>query len=417
MRPPLLAFAMFLTLSAGAQKLQRWTGFATAKGRQIPTEMQLSAPDKNGRVTGGFLNGSELEAASSGKGANGHITLTFGDYARTFEGDVNGSSLRGVLSGARLKIPIPLELHLQSDGGKPATHFVAAPPSQKGSIDGLWEIAVASSKGESAWTMKVEPFDGNGEIRAVIQRIDGDTGSMYGRFDPSAGQYTVSRFGAFGGDYYSLTPQADGTLDFSNLLAGQENHSTARRTEAARAAKLPPPTLSTDRTTVIDPSKPFQFSSPNLAGVTVSNTDPQFRGKVVVVAIGGSWCPNCHDEAPFLVELYKRFHGQGLEIVNLSFEEADQLKDPVRLREFITRYHIPYTVLVAGTPDDLAKVVPQGKNLNSWPTSFFIGRDGLVKETHAGFSGPATGEAYLHLKSEVAELVERLLAHGEGSAL
>ncbi len=62
----------------------------------------------------------------------------------------------------------------------------------------------------------------------------------------------------------------------------------------------------------------------------VSNTDPQFDGKVVIVAIGGSWCPNCHDEAPFLESLYKQFHDKGLEIVNLSFEEADQLQDPTR---------------------------------------------------------------------------------------
>jgi len=56
------------------------------------------------------------------------------------------------------------------------------------------------------------------------------------------------------------------------------------------------------------------------------------------VAIGGSWCPNCHDEAPFLESLYQQFHSRGLEIVSLSFEEADQLKDPARLRAFIARY-------------------------------------------------------------------------------
>ncbi len=415
MRLPILLFAMSLTLPAGAQKLQRWAGFATAKGHQIPVELQLSAPDAAGRITGAFVNGPELEAASSGTAANGHVTLTFSDYARTFSGDITSSGLHGTLAGARLKEPIPLDLTLESDGGKPATHYLSAPLPHKGSIDGLWEIAVASSKGESAWTMQVAPYAGDGEIRAFIQRIDGDTGAMYGRPDPATGTYTVARFGAFGGDLYSLKPQADGTLDFSNLLAGQENHSVARRTEAARAAGLPPPTLTTDQTTVVDPSRPFQFASPNLSGTTVSNTDPQFKGKVVIVAIGGSWCPNCHDEAPFLLQLYNRFHAQGLEIVNLSFEEADQLKDPERLREFIKRYRIPYTVLLAGTPDDLARVVPQGKHLNSWPTTFFLGRDGLVKETHAGFSGPATGEANVQLKQQVTALVEKLLAQPAGA--
>jgi len=63
-----------------------------------------------------------------------------------------------------------------------------------------------------------------------------------------------------------------------------------------------------------------------------------------------------------------------------------------------------------GTPDDLNDRLPQGKNLNSWPTSFFIGRDGLVKQIHAGFSGPATGQAYVDLRKETFALVEKLLA-------
>jgi len=43
------------------------------------------------------------------------------------------------------------------------------------------------------------------------------------------------------------------------------------------------------------------------------------------VTVGGSWCPNCHDEAPFLVELYKEFHARGLEIVGLFFENDPDL--------------------------------------------------------------------------------------------
>lgn len=410
MRIATLLVVLSVAASASAQRTQRWAGFATSKGQQIPVELQLAAPDAKGEVSGAFVNGPELEKASSGKLVDGHLVLTFSDYARSLEGQKTATEIHGALTGARLKAPIPLDLRLEGDGGKQPTHFLAASAPKIGPINGVWEIAVQSSKGESAWTMKVEPYAGNGEIRAVIQRIDGDTGAMFGRFDPATGAYRISRFGAFGRDFYSLKPQADGTLEFTDLLSSPDVHSIARRTDVARAAKLPPPTLPTNQTSVVDPSKPFHFASPNLAGVTVSNTDPQFRGKVVIVAIGGSWCPNCHDEAPFLVELYNRFHSKGLEVVNLSFEEADQLKDPARLRQFIAENHIPYTVLLAGTPDDLATVVPQGKNLNSWPTSFFIGRDGLVKEVHAGFSGPATGDANVKLKAEIISLVQQLLA-------
>ncbi len=91
-------------------------------------------------------------------------------------------------------------------------------------------------------------------------------------------------------------------------------------------------------------------------------------------------------------------------------QKKQQLKNPQRLRAFEARYHIPYTVLLGGTPAQVNEKIPQGKNLNCWPTSFFIGRDGLVKETHAGFSSPATGAAYIQLKAETDALVEKLLA-------
>ncbi len=405
-----LAVTTSLTAQQVSTKVRHWIGTASASGQSVPVELDLSAPEKSGAVQGAFINGQERAPSTSGTEADGHLMLNFSDYARKLEGDLAGGSFHGTLSGSRMKAPIPVELHSDRDGKVP-TRFVAAPRANSpgSTINGDWEMAVQSPKGEAAWLLRISPFGGNGEIKAVIQRIDGDTGGMYGGFDAATGSYRVSRFGAFGRELLTLKPQQDGTLIVTNLLADGAQW-TARRQSEARAAKLQPPTLPTEQTTVVDPRKPFQFSAQNLAGITVSNTDPQFRDKVVIVAIGGSWCPNCHDEAPFLVELYNRFHAQGLEIVNLSFEEQDQLQDPQRLRAFVAQYGIPYTVLLAGTPEDLHAVVPQGRNLNSWPTSFFIGRDGLVKQTHAGFSGPATGELNVELKAEVTALVQKLLA-------
>ena len=99
-----------------------------------------------------------------------------------------------------------------------------------------------------------------------------------------------------------------------------------------------------------DPSEPFAFQLPRSRRQDVSNTDPRFAGKVVLVNITGSWCPNCHDEAPFLSSLYKQYQTKGLEVVALSFEEADQLASPTRLRHFIAQYGIDYTVLLPVMP-------------------------------------------------------------------
>ena len=54
--------------------------------------------------------------------------------------------------------------------------------------------------------------------------------------------------------------------------------------------------------------------------------------------------------------------------------------------------------------------LPQAVNLNAWPTTFFLGRDGLVKSVHAGFAGRASGSFHDDLKRETEHLIEGLLA-------
>jgi peroxiredoxin len=184
----------------------------------------------------------------------------------------------------------------------------------------------------------------------------------------------------------------------------------AVRSAEARAQGLPEPTDPSRHTSVKDPTEPFHFSFPDLNGRLVSDSDERFRGKVVIVAIGGSWCPNCHDEAPFLMELYRKYHKLGLEIVGLSFEDGELLKNPTRLRAFVRKYGIEYPMLLAGETTELAAKVPQAVHLNAWPTTFYLGRDGRVRSVHAGFAGKASGEYHIELRAEVTRLVERLLA-------
>ena len=160
-----------------------------------------------------------------------------------------------------------------------------------------------------------------------------------------------------------------------------------------------------------DPRAPFTFAFPDLDGHRVANTDARFRGKVVVVDVMGSWCPNCHDEAPFLQSLYDKRHGQGLEVVALDFEQQpDQLTDPARLKAFVERYHIGYTVLLCGLTKEVHDKLPQAANLAAWPTTFFLGRDGRVREVHVGFTSPGSGARDVQTRAAVEREVSTLLA-------
>ncbi|HMF76609.1 MAG TPA: TlpA disulfide reductase family protein [Bryobacteraceae bacterium] len=274
-------------------------------------------------------------------------------------------------------------------------------------IGGVWDLPNESPKGEHAWRLIIQ--QSGPEVSAAILRVDGDMGALRGSF--SDGKFVLNHFDGARAAVLEIVPKANGTLDVE--LKGFNNpakHFTAVRLEAANAKGLPLPTDPDDHTRLKDPNEPLQFNFPDLNGKLLSNTDPRFKNKVVIVNITGSWCPNCHDEAPFLLELYRKYKSQGLEIVALNFEEPEQRKDPARLQAFLKKYGIEYTYLVAGEPAELQAKLPQAEKLNSWPTTFFLGRDGNVRAIHAGFAAPASGEFNVALRKEVTERVENLLS-------
>jgi thiol-disulfide isomerase/thioredoxin len=375
-----------------------WDATITFNGDAIPFRLQIAGEGSN--VQGWLFNGQDKVVASSGSFQNGSLVLNFDSYAAKLEAKLQDGVLVGQY-GPMLKKTYPVTAHRQT---AVVASVLSGPPT---SIDGLWEVAVKSSKGEQAWRLIVQeksPLD----VSAAILRVDGDTGALTGSFKD--GKFVLSHFSGGRPALMILTPAADGTLSVEMTDLHGKSQLTAVRPDVARAKGLPPPTDPDHHTSVKDASEPFRFSFPDLNGKIVSNTDARFQGKVVLVNITGSWCPNCHDEAPFLAELYRKYRSQGLEVVALSFEEEDQLKNPARLRAFMKEYGIDYTVLLGGVPDERDAKLTQPVNLNSWPTTFFLGRDGRVRFVHAGFPGPASGTLYNQAVKEFYAQVDSLLA-------
>jgi len=125
-----------------------------------------------------------------------------------------------------------------------------------------------------------------------------------------------------------------------------------------------------------------------------------FWAKVVLVNVTGSWCPNCHDESPYLAELYRKYRKLGLEIVALNFEEAEQLKDPTRLRAYVKRYGIEYPVLLGGTQSEVNAQAAPSSQLEFLADHILQDRNGHIRKVHVGFAAPASGEFNTLLKEE-----------------
>lgn len=372
-----------------------WDATVVVSNLEIPFKFEIT--QKGAVVSGAFFDGDVRIPSTAGQVDGAAVSLTFAQYGSRVDATLAGNRLNGKYDRGTRGAAYAFK----------ATRAMApvAPVGPVPAIGGEWRIPLeqASSKGESAWRFVVRQ---NGpEISAAIMRVDGDSGTLSGRFKD--GKFLLSHFSGARPTLLEVTQKADGSLA---LVQGGRSNYTAVRVAGVGARALPEPTDPKHHTTVRNPAEKFTFNFPDLDGKMVSDMDARFQGKVVIVSVTGSWCPNCHDEAPFLSQLYRDYRPKGLEIVALAFEEADQLKNPNRVRGFIKQYGLTYPFLLAGEPEDAPAKIPQAVNLNTFPATFVLGRDGRVKAVHAGYASKATGDFYLKEQKEFVAEIEHLLA-------
>jgi thiol-disulfide isomerase/thioredoxin len=390
----------------------RWAATLTQGSIVVPFRLDISGDGDH--VKGTLFNGEETETTTSARIADGSIQLNFEHYLTSIEATVKNGELDGQVVVKR-RSPINITPGAAPSAVKDnisefhATRYVkpeASDAAHVPNIAGVWEVPHESPKGEKAWRLIVKQK--GAEIEASLLRVDGDTGALTGSWQK--GKFIASHFDGSRPGLIEITPQNDGSLSV-DLKAEPRNYVlTAYRSDVARAKGLPEPANYLTHTTVRNPDEVFTYSFPDVNGKVISNEDPRFKGKVVLAIVTGTWCPNCHDEAQYLVKLYQQYHDKGLEIVALDFEEADQQASLTRVNAFIKQYKVPYTYLIAGTPDEMWDKVPQAVNLNTWPATLFIGRDGRVKATYSGFASSASGIYNSELKESFTSIIDRLLA-------
>ena len=388
-------YALVLSVApASAEALAGlWDATITVNSSPIPFQFELAGGGDH--VSGSFFNGDDKLTSTSGRFDGALLTLSWDYYASKLEATLKDGVLEGTYTRAGRQRSGPLAFKAK----RAAMPDVSA--KQGPSIAGLWEIPAKSTKGEAAWRFIVQQR--GVRTTAAILRVDGDTGAFTGAYQD--GRFILSHFDGARSGRMEVTILDDGALE---IVSGGDRI-IARRPEDARTKGLPEPTDPTRHTSVKNAEEPFAFSCPDLDGHVVSNTDPRFEGKAVLINITGSWCPNCHDEAPFLAALYRQLRARGLEIVALSFEESDQLRNPTRLRAFVKKYGIEYAMLLCGEPGEATERLSQAVNWNSWPTTFFVDRQGIVQGVHAGFPSSASGQLYVQTKEEFNARVEELL--------
>jgi peroxiredoxin len=115
------------------------------------------------------------------------------------------------------------------------------------------------------------------------------------------------------------------------------------------------------------------FSLADLHGKLVSLKD--FKGKVIFIAFWASWCASCREELPALDKLYGKFAKEGFEVIGVNLDESDSA-----ITHFLRKFPVTFTIL-----RDKDNGVNDTYHVSGLPTSFLVGRDGVIYHIHKGF--------------------------------
>ncbi len=152
----------------------------------------------------------------------------------------------------------------------------------------------------------------------------------------------------------------------------------------------------------------FRFPDPD--SNMVSLTDSNFRNKVVIVQILGSWCPNCLDESEFLTVFRDSNYHRGVEVIGLAFEKTDDFsRASSNIKRLRKRLNINYPVLIAANRNKLKAVLPGLENFIAFPTTIYLDKQHKVRKVYAGFSGAASGDEYEKFKKSFTAYIDKLL--------
>lgn len=358
-----------------------------------PLRFSLEIETSGRGLRGKVCNGTECQTVDVRVQADSLI-LEISDYAATVRTVLRGDSLTGAYRNVGNRGPRTIPF--RAARGRWPT--VPAPKA----LLGRWDATYLQDWGTSP---RVFEFDnGSAGLEGTIISNTGDYGHFSGT--ATADSFVMAHFdGSF---VYLLTGRLEGDTLRGIFHAGLRTQTPWKAVRSTGAAHLKSPT----EITGADTTAPFRFDFTDVDGRRVTSADPRFKGKVVLIDIFGSWCPTCHDAAPEMVRLYRRYRNRGLEMVGLAYEvTGDSAVDTRQVKRYREKFGITFPLLLAGTNDTeaAAATLPQLRGFTSFPTTLFLGRDGRVRRVHAGFYGPATGVQHTRLLREYEKEIERLL--------
>lgn len=318
--------------------------------------------------------------------------------AKTADGKWTGVWIKGT-AGAEQVMPFTAE--------KDDKRFALTDGPAKVNVNGRWAVKFAGDSAGEANSIA--------EFRQNSNRLEGTFLTPTGDYRFLEGVVTGNKLKMSGFDgahayFFSADITDKNTIQNGKYFSGfkySEDWSAVKNANAA---------VKTDEAAMyLKPGEEkLDFRFPDINGHPVSINDPQFKNKVVIVQLMGSWCPNCMDETAFLSDYYNKNKQRGVEMIALAYEYSTNFERSQKsLNKFRQRFKVQYPILITGVTvsDSLRteKTLPQVTPIKVFPSSIIIDKKGKVRKFDTGFFGPGTGQHYEAYKKEFYETVDNLL--------
>lgn len=404
--PAFLFLLMSVLLLLGSCQRQpdlppgRWRVVVEVPGGELPFLMEISRTED--AYEGYLVNGRERVKIEEIQQQGSNFTFAMSTFNSTISGELDGDQLVGTLrlikGGGKVQ-EMPLTASFNQD-----YRFFDSPVASGVVVDGRW--AVNFTDAEGTVTPAVGEFQQEGkQVFGTFLTETGDYRFLEGEVRDSS--LFLSCFDGAHVFLFKARMTANQTLE-GEFWSGTAWHETWKASRDANASLRDPFKL----TYLKDPDQPLDFAFPDVNGELLSLSDSRFAGKVVWVMLAGSWCPNCHDEARYMSEFYKRHSDRGLEMIGLMYEHYDDFERAVRqINKFAAKYDIQYPLLFAGSSDKAkaSHTLPMLNRVISYPTLIMIDRQRRVRYIHTGFTGPGTGEHFERLTAHIESLADSML--------
>ncbi|HNO80145.1 MAG TPA: TlpA disulfide reductase family protein [Phycisphaerae bacterium] len=142
--------------------------------------------------------------------------------------------------------------------------------------------------------------------------------------------------------------------------------------------------------------------APEKSFVTTDNTERKLGGKddkVKLVCFYASWCGYCKRTLPKFQKLHEQYKDKDVEFIAISLDDRSgkRKKTEEEVMDHYSKLGLNMPLFM-----DEKKDVGKAYKVSSFPTSFVVGKDGVVEAVHIG--GPT------NIDEQVKEEIDKLLA-------